>query len=123
MRVKGAPVVKDNKTSGTGSNVYIGKGRKLNVNGVLEGGALEDGACVGFTMADQEGNNDPNITFTTGFKENNERTDRGDRKEAGTDECTEKTAAEKGSSRKPESKNKKTDHDRCRSGKGSWQGD
>ena len=72
MRVKGAPVVKDNKTSGTGSNVYIGKGRKLNVNGVLEGGALEDGACVGFTMADQEGNNDPNITFTTGFKENNE---------------------------------------------------
>ena len=67
MRVKGAPVVKDNKTSGTGKNVYIGKGRKLNVNG-----ALEDGACVGFTMADQEGNNDPNITFTTGFKENNE---------------------------------------------------
>ena len=66
MRVKGAPVVKDNKTSGTGKNVYIGKGRKLNVNG-----ALVDGASVGFIMADQEGNNDPNITFTTGFATHN----------------------------------------------------
>ncbi len=66
MGVKGAPVVKDNKTGGTGSNVYIGKGRKLDVNG-----ALEDGASVGFIMADQEGNNDPNITFTTGFATHN----------------------------------------------------